>query len=93
MARTRQTTGVEFVGGPFDGHFQSLCLAADELLELVAIPVNGNLVRMLVESNGVGREPPTSIAVYEREKVGSPTRYRFLGATTPSEVQLATWRG
>lgn len=80
-----QTTNrVEFVGGPYDGHCQTVP-TPDALAATVALPVNRNIFRLLSGLPAAGDARTTSIAIYELELVESWPRYYFLGTTSPAE--------
>jgi hypothetical protein len=76
---------IEFIGGPFDGHRQSLSIPVNSLAETVALPVSRNIFRLLAGYQAAPDAPATSIAIYELEIIGSQRRYYFLGATSSSQ--------
>jgi len=76
---------IEFIGGPFDGHHQSLSIPVNSLAETVALPVSRNIFRLLAGYHAAPDAPATSIAIYELEIIGSQRRYYFLGATSSSQ--------
>lgn len=83
---------VEFVGGPFDGHRQTIRLPSEDRREVIAIPVNENVFRLL---EGVRQGPkslPSSIAVYELRKRKGSCRYHFTGAKSPNEFDVKNQR-
>ena len=75
---------VEFIGGPYDGHRQTVP-SPEALAETVALPVNRNIFRMLSGLPAAGEGRTTSIAIYELEAVDGSARYYFLGTTSPAE--------
>jgi len=75
---------VEFVGGPYDGHRQSVP-SPEALVDTVALPVNRNIFRMLSGLPATGNARTTSIAIYELEAVDGSPRYYFLGTTSAAE--------
>ncbi|HVA51660.1 MAG TPA: hypothetical protein VNH11_35295 [Pirellulales bacterium] len=75
---------IEFVGGPYDGHRQSVP-SPEALAETVALPVNRNIFRMLSGLPAMAGARTTSIAIYELEKADDCVRYFFLGATSAAE--------
>lgn len=76
---------IEFIGGPFDGHRQSLSIPVNSLAETVALPVSRNIFRLLAGYQAAPEAPATSIAIYELEIIGGQRRYYFLGATSSSQ--------
>jgi hypothetical protein len=75
---------VEFIGGPYDGHEQSVP-SADALADTVALPVNRNIFRMLSGLPATENVRTTSIAIYELEMADGAARYYFLGTTSAAE--------
>ena len=75
---------VEFMGGPYDGHCQSVP-SAEALADTVALPVNRNIFRMLSGLPATENVRTTSIAIYELEMVEDSPRYYFLGTTSAAE--------
>ncbi|HET6879593.1 MAG TPA: hypothetical protein VFI31_05550 [Pirellulales bacterium] len=75
---------VEFIGGPYDGHQQSVP-SADALADTVALPVNQNIFRLLSGLPASENVRNTSIAIYELEMVEGAAKYYFLGATSGAE--------
>lgn len=82
---------VEFVGGPFDGHSQSLAASEDELATTVALPVNDNVFRMLEGKLRGPARPSRTVALYVLSRDGN-WRYHFLGSRMASELNLEDWR-
>lgn len=82
MMQTKER--VEFIGGPYDGHQQSVP-SAEALAETVALPVNRNIFRMLSGLPATDNVRTTSIAIYELELVDASPRYYFLGTTSATE--------
>lgn len=78
------TNRVEFVGGPYDGHRQSVP-SRDALAETVALPVNRNIFRMLSGLPALAGDRTTSIAIYELHNNDECAHYFFLGATSAAE--------
>lgn len=73
---------VRFVGGPFDGHEQTISINPERLAETVALPVSEYIFELLAHRTG-GDPRETSIALYE---LGDPELthglvYHFIGAT------------
>jgi len=64
-----------------------------ELQEVVAIPVNRNIVQQLCGARSTAKGPATSVAVYTLETRESDQRYIFLGPGMPDDFPLAQWRG
>ena len=76
---------IEFIGGPFDGHRQTISIPAESLAETVALPVRRNIFQMLNGQTGAPDTPTTSIAIYELEVIHGRRRYYFLGATSATK--------
>lgn len=76
---------LSFVGGPFDGHDQPLDVEREELQEVVAFPVNENVLRLLSGSARGAQRPVRSMAVY---RLDGPRCYRFVGAWPPRDFHL-----
>ena len=76
---------IEFIGGPFDGHRQTVSIPVTSLADTVALPVSRNIFRLLSGCNSVPGESTTSIAIYELEALHGKQRYYFLGATSSSQ--------
>ena len=76
---------IEFIGGPFDGHRQTVSIPVASLADTVALPVSRNIFRLLSGCNSVPGEAATSIAIYELEELHGQQRYYFLGATSSSQ--------
>ena len=79
---------VEFVGGPFDGHRQTVDASGDSEREVIAVPVNENVFRMLAGRPTLSRARPTSVAVYELRRQRGKYRYHFMGSETPSAFEV-----
>lgn len=84
-------TLLEFVGGPFDGHHQSIAVLPDQLAQTVALPVNENVFRMLDGKLRGPAQPSRTVALYELHQ-GAPWQYRFLGSRMASEFNLESWQ-
>lgn len=78
---------LSFIGGPFDGHRQPIDCAQDELQELVAFPVNENVLRLLAGVARGAERPVRSMAIYRLE---GQSHYRFVGAWPPGAFQLGS---
>lgn len=61
----RRVRDVEFVGGPLDGYPQGLRLSKNHRREVIAIPVNNNMYRMLEGMPRESKLPASSFAFYE----------------------------
>lgn len=79
---------VEFVGGPFDGHRQAIGRPSDGEQEVVAIPVNENVFRMLAGRPRLSRLEPTSVAVYELRRHRGEYRYYFMVSESPNAFEV-----
>jgi cobyrinic acid a,c-diamide synthase len=92
IMKTTRSCVIEFVGGPFDGHVQYVSLQPSELMELVTLPVNENVLR-LVNGEPIGqRAAATSLATYERDLDLQSPRYYFLGSIPADQLALQNWR-
>lgn len=78
---------LRFVGGPFDGYCQAVDCSGDELQELVAFPVNENVLKLLAGVARGAERPVRSMAIYRLE---GTLRYRFVGAWPPAAFHLDT---
>lgn len=76
---------VELVGGPFDGHRQSMRLSSKDRGEQLAIPVNENVFQLLAGESRGAQAPASSVAVYELRKYKGKYRYCFVGARLPED--------
>ena len=83
---------IEFIGGPFDGHLQDISLAPGELAEMVLLPVNENMLRMVQGQHRGPKAVPTSVAMYSLEQHEGRWRYRYGWAASPDALQLSEWR-
>ena len=79
---------VEFVGGPFDGHRQSIRLSTTEEQEVIAIPVHEKVLRQLAASPPVCSAFVTSVAIYELRQCKRKYHYQFLSANAPRDYDL-----
>ena len=82
---------VEFIGGPFDGHSQSIAATWDELASTVALPVNENVFRMLAGKTRGPARPSKTVAIYELRNDGE-WKYYFLGSRSAAELHLESWQ-
>lgn len=82
------TLYLDFVGGPFDGHRQAMDTGDWELRDMVAFPVNENVLRLLAGEPTRPQQPVRSMAVY-RLRPGEAC-YEFVGAWAPSDFNLDT---
>lgn len=83
---------IEFIGGPLDGYDYRASLPDEGLGDVVALPINQNVVRML---NGEGRGEvtgPSSVALYELDRQDEALRYQFVVAGAPTEFELMGWK-
>ena len=76
---------IEFIGGPFDGHRQTVSIPVASLADTVALPVSRNIFRLLAGQSSMPGDAATSIAIYELEELHGRQRYYFLGATSSSQ--------
>jgi hypothetical protein len=90
-AETGNSHAVEFVGGPFDGYRQAISFPAAQLAEMVLLPVNDNILRLVQGKHCGPKAAPTSVAMYELEGHEGHWRYRYWWATSPEVLQLQDW--
>jgi hypothetical protein len=74
---------VRFVGGPLDGHLQSLQVPEDQLVEQATFPINRNLFRLMSRHPAGKAHPVTSIASYRLERIDGAYQYSFESAVAP----------
>ena len=79
-----QMLEAEFIGGPYDGHKESLGSACPP--EQLAWIVCEDVFRLLAGKDGRERGTITSVAIYELEVVDGLFHYRFLGAISFKEL-------
>lgn len=75
---------VEIIGGPFDGHQESVPHDPQRLPEDVAWPVSESIYRLLEGRSHGPERPITSFALYERQKRKGRWCYCFLGTVLPT---------
>lgn len=74
---SQHTQMVEFAGGPLDGYSEPAPPASTLMLDLLAIPINPQLISLLGGNGVQGRSPTTSIALY---RLNDENCYQFVGA-------------
>ena len=79
---------IEFIGGPFDGHHQTLSIAPEELAPEAVMPVSRNMFRLMEARVPTRSEPLTSIAIYRRDESADGCRYRFVAARSPTQLRI-----
>ncbi len=87
-----QLVEVEFVGGPFDGHRQATRASSGNWQDVIAIPVNGNVFRIMAGSPGASQSPVNSFALYELRKHEGDYCYHFVGRKSPKEFGVENLR-
>jgi hypothetical protein len=82
---------IEFVGGPFDGHEQTIFAPPKSRNSTLALPVNENVFLMLDgRKTGPARLSPT-VALYELR--GHEDRhYHYVGTRPAAEFGLHGWK-
>lgn len=92
MKNTKQNEStVEFIGGPFDGHRQSVNAPLHGNGGRLALPVNDNVFRMLAGIDvGPARRTPT-VAIYELSPIDD-SRYHFICSRPAAEFGLQDWK-
>ena len=91
---SRQEVRIEFIGGPFDGHTQTIFAPPASYNSTLALPVNENVFRMLEgKETGPACVSPT-VALYElRDRYDDGERqYRYVGTRPAAEFGLHDWR-
>ncbi len=88
-----RTNQVEFFGGPFDGHVHMIRSIEDHLAQLIAVPVNRNVIEWLSGNSGEEESQATSVAVYILESLPEGIRYSFQGTVPPELFQMEHWVG
>ncbi|MCA9125061.1 MAG: hypothetical protein H6822_02620 [Planctomycetaceae bacterium] len=83
---------VEFVGGPFDGHRQTIRLSKEDCQQAIVIPVNENAYRRLAGLSPVPNAGASSYAVYELRKRDREYCYYFTVSKPPSEFEKESQR-
>jgi hypothetical protein len=78
---------VEFVGGPLDGHHQTITAVQEELNTTATFLITRNLFRLLAKRPTGKKHPVTSVAMYQLDLSSDQPRYVFQGACTPVTVQ------
>ena len=87
----RTELSIEFIGGPFDGHRQTVIAPLHGAGGRLALPVNENVFRMLEGAVvGPARRTPT-VAVYELHR-DDECQYRFVGSRPAAEFGLEDWK-
>ena len=61
----RREVKIEFIGGPFDGHTQSVFAPPASSKSTLALPVNENVFRMLDGKESGPASPSPTVALYE----------------------------
>jgi hypothetical protein len=87
----RPEVRIEFIGGPFDGHTQTIFAPPKSYKSTLALPVNENVFRMLDGQDAGPARPSPTVALYELE--GDDDRqYRYIGTRPAAEFGLNNWR-
>ena len=90
----RPEARIEFIGGPFDGHMQTIFAPPASYKSTLALPVNENVFRMLEGKDaGPARLSPT-VALYELYDLqeDGERQYRYIGTRPAAEFGLQGWR-
>jgi hypothetical protein len=82
-----ERTLVQFIGGPYDGHVQTVRLPAASLAKVAALPVSGEILQMLGSGEAAPQATATREALYQLEMIDGRPRYRFIKSVAP----VATW--
>ena len=82
---------IEFIGGPFDGHEQTIFTPPKSYKNTLALPVNENVFRMLEgRETGPARLSPT-VALYEL-RGDDEQKYCYVGTRPAAEFGLHEWK-
>jgi hypothetical protein len=88
-----KVTLVSFLGGPFDGHAQTVSYPPEELNVIAVLPVNANILNWVSGVPLGPRRPATSLAIYALERDGEEISYLFLGPSAPETHPEHNWMG
>jgi hypothetical protein len=87
------TCEIRFIGGPLDGYRETRPPGQVGLAEVLAVPINSNLLTALVGERRGPKKPASSVAVYELQILDGVVEYRFVGQTTARQLRLEQWSG
>jgi hypothetical protein len=90
----RQEARIEFIGGPFDGHTQSVYALPPSYRSTLALPVNENVFRMLEGKDAGPACPSPTVALYELYDLqfNGERQYRYIGTRPAVEFGLQGWK-
>ena len=88
MKSHQSTTSIDLIGGPFDGHSQPVAMALSDMARVIALPVNRNILGMLVGKFNSVPLPVRVAALYSRDK-WNRRRYGFIGFCRPEDVEMS----
>lgn len=82
---------LEFCGGPYDGYSQQVSIPHANLLEMVSLPVNRNVLRV-IQGESPGPDSPTkSVAIYELRETDGQWRYHYTGSCHAGDLDWDQW--
>jgi hypothetical protein len=85
MPTKKPRTLITFLGGPFDGHCESIAVPVEELQPETYLPVSRQVLGVDTDpSEPVG--PVTSIAIYRLEFDMDRPIYEFVRSVAPAKV-------
>jgi hypothetical protein len=90
---TIRETAIEFVGGPLDGFHCRLACDPKRFGDVIAMPVNRNVIRSLGGEAPGRRGPATSAAIYILSEEASGRRYLFFGPSPVDRFEFQSWAG
>lgn len=85
---------IEFIGGPFDGHSQTIFAPPANYRSTLALPVNENVFRMLDGKESGPASPSPTVALYELYELqdDGERQYRYVGTRPAAEFGLHDWK-
>jgi hypothetical protein len=90
---TVRDCAIEFVGGPLDGFHCRLACDPSRFGDVIAMPVNRNVIRSLCGEEPGQREAATSAAIYVLSEEASGRRYLFFGPSPVDRFEFESWAG
>lgn len=78
---------IKFLGGPLDGHTQTLRVPLEQLVEIATFPINRNFFRLMNRHPAGKPHPVTSVAVYRLVRENGELTYLFQHAEAPVVAQ------
>jgi hypothetical protein len=88
---TTKLISLEFIGGPLDGHVHLFSALPGDLAEMIALPINANVFRMLDGQQTGPAAPARTVAFYKLECGETEGRYHFVGSCLATDLNLESW--